>query len=140
MPGAGETGGRNALECISFLCTPRCLPSRCGQLERERERRQSLETSAKLLKAENATLESRKVSQGQIYDLLSRPLTLPVCLYWDLQHDEVESVRRSMDDMFKESLADWESRIRKANMERDEAVEEARVKVKAAEEAQSRYA
>lgn len=38
---------------------------------------------------------------------------------------EVESVRCSMDDMFKDSLAEWEARIKHAEGERDKALEEA---------------
>lgn len=41
------------------------------------------------------------------------------------QVSEVESVRCSMDDMFKDSLAEWEARIKHAEGERDKALEEA---------------
>lgn len=51
---------------------------------------------------------------------------------------EVEIVKETMDDMFKESLADWERKIHKANTERDHAVEECQKRVKAADEAAAR--
>lgn len=50
----------------------------------------------------------------------------------------MESVRQSMDDMFKDSLADWEARIRQADSQRDEALEQAKALIQKAEEAAGR--
>jgi hypothetical protein len=55
-----------------------------------------------------------------------------------MQVAEVSSVRQAMDDMFKESLADWEARIKRAEDARDAAVDEARARASRAEEGERR--